>query len=37
MKIQKRLNLKESEIPEFVKGEIEFFVSSKTLNLFRNT
>lgn len=30
----KRLNLKEFEIPEFVKHEIEFFVSSRTLDLF---
>jgi len=31
----KRLNLKESEIPEFVKNEIEFFVSSETLDFFK--
>lgn len=31
----KRLNLKETEIPEFVKNEIEYFVSSKTLDFFK--
>lgn len=31
----KRLNLKESGIPAFVKNEIEFFVSSETLDLFK--
>lgn len=31
----KRLNLKESEISEFVKNEIEFFVSSETLDFFK--
>jgi len=31
----KRLNLKESEIPVFVKNEIEFFVSSETLDFFK--
>ncbi|KAE9531874.1 hypothetical protein AGLY_010076 [Aphis glycines] len=31
----KRLSLKESEIPEFVKKEIEFFVTSRTLDFFK--
>jgi len=31
----KRLNLRESEVPEFVKNEIEFFVSSETLDFFK--
>lgn len=35
MKKSNELSLKESEIPEFVKNEIEFFVSSGTLDFFK--